>query len=91
MCRNLKRYIWRKDRFTCQYCGKLVVPPKGSFQSPDTATVDHFIPRAILRKLNISPNKKNNLVTACYECNQRRGREFERYWLYGGRWTYFPI
>lgn len=50
--------IFRRDNFTCQYCGK---------QAPKL-TVDHVVPR-----YRGGRRTWDNLVTACPRCNVRKG------------------
>ena len=52
--------VYRRDRYTCQYCGKLV--PRLEL------TVDHIIPRCERGKASWE-----NIVTACKPCNLRKG------------------
>lgn len=52
--------ILARDKFRCQYCNK-----KGTFFD---LTMDHLIPQS--RGGATSPE---NLVTACFSCNQRKG------------------
>lgn len=53
-----KREIFRRDNYTCQYCG--------SHNGP--LTIDHVIPRHIGGEFSWS-----NLVTACQQCNRKKG------------------
>lgn len=53
-----KQEIFRRDSFTCQYCGKKA---KG-------LTIDHIIPRH-----RGGEHSWSNLVTACPECNRKKG------------------
>jgi 5-methylcytosine-specific restriction endonuclease McrA len=53
-----KREIFRRDNYTCQYCGR---------QTPHL-TIDHLIPRHRGGGL-----RWDNLVTACPACNRRKG------------------
>jgi len=53
-----KREIFRRDGYTCQYCGK----------HPPRLTVDHIIPRHLGGE-----HSWQNLVTACPSCNLRKG------------------
>lgn len=53
-----KREIFRRDNFTCQYCGKHTIE----------LTIDHVVPRH-LGGLHIW----NNVVAACSSCNHRKG------------------
>ena len=54
-----RRNIFKRDRFTCQYCG---VQP-GS----EELTLDHVIPRA-----QGGESRWSNCVLACMECNKRK-------------------
>lgn len=53
-----KHEIFRRDNYTCQYCGR---------SEPDL-TLDHVIPRRLGGK-----HSWDNLVTACRVCNHRKG------------------
>jgi 5-methylcytosine-specific restriction endonuclease McrA len=53
-----KQEIFRRDNYTCQYCG----------QHPPRPTVDHIIPRHMG-----GAHTWENLVTACPHCNHRKG------------------
>jgi 5-methylcytosine-specific restriction endonuclease McrA len=52
--------VFRRDNYTCQYCGKRT----------SKLTVDHVIPRSLGGK-----HTWNNLVAACPECNHRKGEK----------------
>jgi 5-methylcytosine-specific restriction endonuclease McrA len=56
--RLTKREVFRRDNYTCQYCG----------QRPLRLTVDHVIPRRLG-----GGHTWENLVTACPACNLRKG------------------
>jgi 5-methylcytosine-specific restriction endonuclease McrA len=53
-----RREVFRRDNFTCQYCGK---------RAPDH-TIDHVLPRHLGGK-----HIWINVVTACPSCNHRKG------------------
>ncbi|MBU0510458.1 MAG: HNH endonuclease [Chloroflexi bacterium] len=53
-----KREIFRRDNYTCQYCGQRV----------SNLTLDHVIPRRLGGR-----HSWDNLVTACAACNHRKG------------------
>lgn len=53
-----KREIFRRDNYTCQYCG----------QRKKNLTVDHVIPRRLGGN-----HSWENLVTACSTCNHSKG------------------
>lgn len=52
--------IYIRDKYRCQYCG-------GKFHASEL-TLDHILPRA-----QGGESTPQNLVTACIECNQRKG------------------
>ncbi|MFA9405812.1 MAG: HNH endonuclease [Anaerolineales bacterium] len=56
--RLTKKEIFRRDGFTCQYCGK----------SYKHLTIDHVIPRHLG-----GVHEWSNLVTACPQCNMKKG------------------
>jgi 5-methylcytosine-specific restriction endonuclease McrA len=53
-----KREIFRRDKYTCQYCGNRA----------ENLTLDHVIPRRLG-----GSHSWENLVTACASCNHRKG------------------
>ena len=53
-----RREVFRRDDYTCQYCGRHV---------PDL-TVDHIQPRHLGGE-----HTWTNVVTACASCNHRKG------------------
>jgi hypothetical protein len=54
-----RRAIWKRDKFTCQYCG--VRPP------PDECTLDHVLPKSLG-----GDTSWTNCVLACYQCNSQK-------------------
>jgi 5-methylcytosine-specific restriction endonuclease McrA len=54
-----RRNIFKRDHFTCQYCGK----QPGS----DELTLDHVVPRA-----QGGESRWDNCVLACLDCNKRK-------------------
>lgn len=65
---ELRRAIFRRDEYTCTYCGH-----RGNAR---TLHVDHAIPRS--RGGNDDPS---NLTTACWQCNLQKGAKTR--WEYG--------
>ena len=74
-------------RYFCAYCGKLL--------KRKDVTIDHLYPLGLayrdidmqkhLKKLGISGiNDPKNLVAACYECNQKKGKSTGK-WIKKGR------
>jgi 5-methylcytosine-specific restriction endonuclease McrA len=53
-----KTELFRRDNYTCQYCGQYTAMP----------TIDHVIPRRLG-----GTHQWENLVTACAACNHRKG------------------
>ncbi|HPV07742.1 MAG TPA: HNH endonuclease, partial [Aggregatilineales bacterium] len=53
-----KREIFRRDNYTCQYCGKKTT----------NLTIDHVIPRH-----RGGEHSWSNLVTSCPACNRLKG------------------
>ncbi len=56
--RLTRREIFRRDNFTCQYCGTRL----------GVLTIDHVIPKHLG-----GTHRWTNLVTACAQCNHRKG------------------
>lgn len=54
-----RRELWRRDNFTCQYCG--IRPPE------DECTIDHVVPKSLGGETNWT-----NCVLACYQCNSQK-------------------
>jgi len=53
-----RREVFRRDHYTCQYCGKKYLD----------LTIDHVIPRHLGGK-----QSWHNVVTACAICNHKKG------------------
>jgi len=53
-----KKNMLKRDNFTCQYCGK----------KKQNLTIDHVVPKDLGGK-----DEWENLVTACVECNNKKG------------------
>ncbi len=53
-----RREVFRRDEFTCQYCGRKDVP----------LTIDHVVPRHLGGE-----HTWTNVVAACPACNHRKG------------------
>jgi 5-methylcytosine-specific restriction endonuclease McrA len=54
-----RRAIWKRDRYTCQYCGRK--PPQ------DECTLDHIVPKSLG-----GDTSWYNCVLACYQCNSQK-------------------
>lgn len=60
--KKLRFEVFKRDNFTCQYCGK---------QSPQIVLeIDHIIPRS-----EGGGDSLENLITSCFECNRGKGKE----------------
>lgn len=57
---NVKMYVRARDKYKCQYCGK---------RFPSDLEVDHIVPRS-----RGGTDRSDNLVAACHDCNQRKGK-----------------
>lgn len=67
--RRLRQAIYLRDRLRCRYCKRTCLLPSETWQgNPLTATLDHVIPQS-----EGGPDTRRNLVTACEECNGRKG------------------
>ena len=64
-CKPTKHNIYLRDEGTCQYCGKKL--------KKSEATLDHLKPKS-----KGGRNTWENLVLACYRCNQRKGNKLLR-------------
>jgi hypothetical protein len=60
LSKKLRFDIFKRDSFTCQYCGK--TPPMVVLE------VDHILPKASGGKDEI-----DNLTTSCFDCNRGKG------------------
>lgn len=57
---NLRLEVFKRDKYTCQYCGWR----NGTNKGDRVLHIDHKIPVYFG-----GSNKINNLITACYKCN----------------------
>lgn len=62
-----RKNIYIRDDFTCQYCGN-------RFDSWDL-TYDHVVPKSQWRDNGSSPTCWTNIVTACVDCNRKKGNK----------------
>ncbi len=65
MTRQDAMKVFRRDHFTCQYCG---LDGMNSFANWLVLTIDHIHPRA-----HGGPRKMDNWITACRPCNLMKG------------------
>lgn len=65
--RDKRRRIFKRDRYRCCYCGfdmTLHFP----YPHLGVLTIDHVVP-----KISGGTERMSNLVTCCFDCNNRKG------------------
>lgn len=62
-----RKNIFIRDNFTCQYCDK-------KFEYKEL-TYDHVVPKSLWNYELGSPTCWTNIVTACTNCNRRKGNK----------------
>lgn len=60
-----RKNLFIRDDYSCQYCGEKLEIKK--------LTYDHVIPKSIWNKDQQSPTNWTNIVTACIDCNRKKG------------------
>lgn len=60
-----RKNIFLRDQYTCQYCNQ-------TFDNKQL-TYDHVIPKSKWNDDNGSPTIWTNIVTACVDCNRKKG------------------
>ena len=60
-----RKNIFLRDQYTCQYCNQ-------TFDNKQL-TYDHVVPKSKWNYNNGSPTIWTNIVTACVECNRKKG------------------
>lgn len=60
-----RKNLFIRDNFTCQYCNN-------KFDT-SSLTYDHVIPKSVWDHNIGSPTSWTNIVTACRDCNRRKG------------------
>lgn len=60
-----RKNLFIRDNYSCQYCGQT--------KEISTLTYDHVIPKSLWKNKNGSPTNWTNIVTACVDCNRRKG------------------
>ncbi len=70
---EIKRRIWARDNYVCQYCG---LDMKEDFELRKTGKVKRYKLRITLDHINPRSNggdwSDDNLVTACKKCNHNK-------------------
>lgn len=64
-----RRRIYERDEWKCVWCEHEVATIVVSSVGPRRASVDHVVPRS-----RGGSNAPGNLITACSDCNAKRGR-----------------
>lgn len=62
-----RQTIFERDNFTCWMCERHC-PPDSAVPHPLAPTIDHIVPRSLG-----GTDDEDNLATACFQCNSRRG------------------
>jgi len=62
-----RKNIFLRDDYTCQYCGI-------QYEN-NNLTYDHVVPKSKWNDSNLSPTCWTNIVTACVECNCKKGNK----------------
>jgi 5-methylcytosine-specific restriction endonuclease McrA len=60
-----RKNLFIRDNYSCQYCG--------CEKEINQLTYDHVIPKSVWNKNIGSPTCWTNIVTACVECNRKKG------------------
>lgn len=60
-----RKNLFIRDNYTCQYCHQR--------KDINKLTYDHVIPKAKWKRDSGSPTSWTNIVTACVECNRKKG------------------
>lgn len=76
-----RRRLWEEQDGLCYYCKcptklpEVIEGAERGIRVPDMATLDHVYPRGTAMRARGS---RDRIVLACWECNNRRGREHSR-------------
>ena len=62
-----RKNLFIRDNYSCQYCGIK--------QDINNLTYDHVIPKSLWKERPGSPTNWTNIVTACVECNRKKGNK----------------
>ena len=62
-----RKNLFLRDNYTCQYCG--------AQKEINKLTYDHVVPKSAWTNNGSSPTCWTNIVTACTECNRRKGNK----------------
>src|SRR4051812_15713665 len=66
--KHVRRELYEKQKGCCYYCNKKCVLEAKDSNAPDSATLEHLIPKS-----RGGSGKIDNLVVSCRECNVTRG------------------
>jgi hypothetical protein len=62
-----RKNIFLRDNYMCQYCGQQY--------DINNLTYDHVVPKSIWDNDSLSPTCWTNIVTACVQCNRKKGNK----------------
>ncbi len=67
-----RKNIFERDKYTCQYCGKMPKNKKTALKwmEENALNLDHVVPRSRGGKTTWA-----NIVSACYKCNTKKGNK----------------
>lgn len=68
---TVRGWLWHQANGKCYWCG--VDTHDDQAEGPTQATIDHVVPRSVG-----GPDKHENMVLACSQCNRRRNVEYQR-------------
>jgi 5-methylcytosine-specific restriction endonuclease McrA len=60
-----RKNLFIRDGYTCQYCNNIF--------DTNELTYDHVVPKSVWDNNNGSPTSWTNIVTACRDCNRKKG------------------
>lgn len=66
--RRYAQLVYQRDNYVCHLCGKHTLKAWDENNKAQSPTLDHIIPKS-----QGGPDTPDNLATACFECNVRRG------------------
>lgn len=78
--KHRKTILFKDQNGKCYYCKKnmlFTISIQFNKQPKNLATIEH-----IYHKFDEQRKKKGRWVLACYECNQKKGKEKEREFIY---------
>lgn len=71
------RRLYREQKGNCFYCGRKVKLAYNDLEDKRKATIEHIYPKNDIRRL-LFKGSNGPVVLACYGCNQKMNKRFER-------------